>query len=144
MSKKMMVALVAGCALALAGCGDFTEGQRAGDGATGGTMTTPVLEQTAPTTSRLLPPDESVPAPHETVAPQKVAPKASPMETEFKRLTCEMLDDGYAIEDVMMGAVLADTPFSPEKVGELIVVAITEGCMSHWGQLNSFLDEMGY
>ena len=96
----------------------------------------------SPAASTYLPDDTSDPAP--ATSTQRDTSLAELQELAFMDATCEMLDDGYSLDSVMLGAVMTDKPFSDERAGELIVEAIIDDCPAHVGALEQLIAEEGY
>ena len=92
--------------------------------------------------STYLPDDTSDPAPATPARQDKSL--AELQEAAFMDATCEMLDDGYSLDSVMLGAVMTDKPFTDERAGELIVEAIIDDCPAHVGALEQLIAEEGY
>jgi len=115
---------------------------------TAGCATGPVAEGSDPTTSttkagRYLP-DDTAEADRETQATRRVPTTAEMQEQAFMDATCDMLDEGYTLDSVMLGAVMVDKPFSDERAGELIVEAIVEQCPVHTQELRDLIAEEGH
>lgn len=88
------------------------------------------------TTSRYLPDDTS--------SDYTPAPSSTDAESVFRDATCDLLDEGYTVGDVMLGSVMADTPFTDEESGTLIAEAILSQCPEYTQDMFDTLEDLGY
>lgn len=65
-------------------------------------------------------------------------------ETGFALATCELLDEGYEIGDLLLANMAIDLPFPPGRTGELMAIAVFVECPQHTRQMESFLSGQGY
>lgn len=65
-------------------------------------------------------------------------------ETGFALATCELLDEGYEIGDLLLANMAIDLPFTPGRTGELMAIAVYVECPQHTRQMESFLSGQGY
>lgn len=131
-TRKIAATLAAGTlALALAACDSesFREGYRDGRGQTATTVT-------ATETTRVSVAPQTVTAPAVPAAPAE-----DPMERAFMDTTCDLLDQGFGLDAIVLGGVTSDSPFTAEEVGELIATAIIMDCPEYIAQMEQFLYE---
>lgn len=149
----MKIALLAAAtALTLAGCSaadldDAVERARSTETVTA-TQTAeaaPVTE-TETVTATPLPDDRVVPntAPAGRVVDPTNGDVLTDQEVRFLGATCELLDDGFTIGELMVANLELDLPFADGRMGELMALAVIIECPRHSAQMDEFLTEMGY
>lgn len=136
MSKSAILALGATTLLALAGC---SAEQLA---AAGSTVTVTAAAET--TTVENLPDDRvieqrgGVPAAGTRIVDPLTGEQVTAPEEAFMQATCELLDDGYRVEALVRANVQLGLPFTAERIGELMALAIWVECPQHKDQLDAF------
>ena len=142
--------LAAAAALTLAGCSaadldDAVERARSTETVTA-TQTAEAAPVTETITATPLPDDRVVPS---TASAGRVVDPTNgdvltDQEVRFLGATCELLDDGFTIGELMVANLELDLPFADGRMGELMALAVIIECPRHSAQMDEFLTEMGY
>ena len=142
--------LVAAAALTLAGCSaadlsDAAERARSTETVTA-TQTAEAASVTETVTATPLPDDRVVPntAPAGRVVDPTNGDVLTDQEVRFLGATCELLDDGFTIGELMVANLELDLPFADGRMGELMALAVIIECPRHSAQMDEFLTGMGY
>lgn len=110
---------------------------------TGAPVTTVTEVETA-TRTHTPPP---APAPRETAefSPEGVNTEYTPSEISFMKAACGLYDEGNSAMDVLFESfVMPETvplEHDPERVGELIIMAIPEFCPRHADEIDKFAND---
>ena len=143
-----VAATLAALALPLTAC---ASGPTPGASSTVTTTVSRVADSTTTTTSDYLPDDRVTDAPvaspdydGDLVVDPSNGDILDSQETGFVRATCELLDEGHEIGDLLLANMVVDLPFTPGRIGELMVIAVFVECPQHTRQMESFLSDQGY
>lgn len=142
--------LAAAAALTLAGCSaadlsDAAERARSTETVTA-TQTAEAAPVTETVTATPLPDDRVVPntAPAGRVVDPTNGDVLTDQEVRFLGATCELLDDGFTIGELMVANLELDLPFADGRMGELMALSVIIECPRHSAQMETFLTGMGY